>query len=83
MAEFIHPFSALDAPHCSPTNAFGKLNSDQFDITTIDVSSFSYAERLTATLSDVMGIAPEATHVIINEHDKRNWSVGGVRYIDK
>ncbi len=41
------------------------------------------AERLTATLSEVMGTPPEATHVIIEEHDKRNWSVGGVRYIDK
>jgi 4-oxalocrotonate tautomerase family enzyme len=41
------------------------------------------AERLTQTLSDVMGVPPEATHVIIEEHDKRHWSVGGVRYIDK
>ena len=41
------------------------------------------AERLTETLSEVMGIPPEATHVIIEEHDKRHWSVGGVRYIDK
>lgn len=41
------------------------------------------AERLTQTLSDVLGSPPEATHVIIEEHDKRHWSVGGVRYIDK
>ena len=41
------------------------------------------AERLTETLSDVMGTPPAATHVLIEEHDKRHWSVGGVRYIDK
>lgn len=41
------------------------------------------AERLTEALSQVMGLPPEATHVIIEEHDKRNWSVGGVRFIDK
>lgn len=41
------------------------------------------AERLTATLSEVMGIPPAATHVLIEEHDKRHWSVGGVRYSDK
>ncbi|MEM6664617.1 MAG: 4-oxalocrotonate tautomerase family protein [Pseudomonadota bacterium] len=40
-------------------------------------------ERLCETLSDVLGTPPEATHVIVEEHDKRNWSVGGVRYIDK
>lgn len=40
-------------------------------------------ERLCQTLSDVLGSPPEATHVIVEEHDKRNWSVGGVRYIDK
>ncbi len=41
------------------------------------------AERLTDAMSDVFGLPPEATHVIIEEHDKRNWSVGGVRYSDK
>ena len=41
------------------------------------------SERLTTALSDVLGTPPEATHVIIEEHDKRHWSVGGVRYIDK
>ncbi|MEL7471527.1 MAG: tautomerase family protein [Pseudomonadota bacterium] len=40
-------------------------------------------ERLCQTLSDVLGTPPEATHVIVEEHDKRNWSVGGVRYLDK
>ena len=41
------------------------------------------AERLTQALSEVMGLPPDATHVVIEEHDKRNWSVGGVRFIDK
>lgn len=41
------------------------------------------ARRLTETLSEVMNTPPEATHCIIEEHDKRNWSVGGIRYIDK
>lgn len=41
------------------------------------------AERLTETLSDVMGTPPAVTQVIISEHDKRHWSVGGVRYSDK
>lgn len=40
-------------------------------------------EKLCATLSEVLGTPPEATHVIVEEHSKRNWSVGGVRYIDK
>ena len=40
-------------------------------------------ERLCETLSEVLGTPPEATHVIVEEHDKRNWSVGGVRYIDR
>ena len=41
------------------------------------------AERLTQALSEVMGLPPDATHVVIEERDKRNWSVGGVRFIDK
>ncbi|MEM7060357.1 MAG: tautomerase family protein [Pseudomonadota bacterium] len=40
-------------------------------------------EKLCATLFEVLDTPPEATHVIVEEHDKRNWSVGGVRYIDK
>lgn len=40
-------------------------------------------EKLCATLSEVLGTPPEATHVIVEEHDKRNWSVGGTRFIDK
>ncbi|MEM0987674.1 MAG: 4-oxalocrotonate tautomerase family protein [Pseudomonadota bacterium] len=40
-------------------------------------------ERLCQTLSEVLGTPPEATHVIIEEHAKANWSVGGVRFKDK
>ncbi|MEL6996730.1 MAG: tautomerase family protein [Pseudomonadota bacterium] len=40
-------------------------------------------ERLCQTLSDVLGTPLEATHVIVEEHDKRNWSVSGIRYLDK
>lgn len=40
-------------------------------------------ERLTETLSDVMGTPPGATSVILQEHAKDNWAIGGVRYSDK
>ena len=40
-------------------------------------------ERLTDTLSDVLGTPPEATHVIVQEHPKTSWAVGGVRYSEK
>lgn len=41
------------------------------------------AERLTQALSDVMDLSPEATHVIIEEHARANWAIGGVRFSDK
>ena len=40
-------------------------------------------ERLTETLSDVLGTPPEATWVIVEEHDKENWATGGVRFSEK
>lgn len=40
-------------------------------------------ERLTETLSDVLGTPPQATWVIVEEHDKENWSTGGVRFSEK
>ena len=40
-------------------------------------------ERLTETLSDVLGTPPEATWVIVEEHDKENWAIGGVRFSEK
>ena len=40
-------------------------------------------ERLTETLSDVLGTPSEATWVIVEEHDKENWAIGGVRFSEK
>ncbi len=40
-------------------------------------------ERLTETLSDVLGTPPEATWVIVEEHEKENWAIGGTRFSEK
>lgn len=40
-------------------------------------------ERLTDTLSEVLGTPPEATWVIVEEHDKENWAIGGTRFAEK
>ncbi len=48
-----------------------------------DAKKKELIERLTQTLSDVLGTPPEVTGVIVTEHDKENWAVGGIRYSEK
>ena len=45
-----------------------------------DETKRELAAKLTATLSEVMNLPPEATHVIIEEHARENWARGGVRF---
>ncbi|MCI4664427.1 MAG: 4-oxalocrotonate tautomerase family protein [Neomegalonema sp.] len=41
------------------------------------------AEKLTQAVSEALNLPPEATHVVIEEHDRANWAIGGVRFSDK
>lgn len=48
-----------------------------------DATKRALAEKLTAAVSETLGLPPEATHVVIEEHDRANWAIGGVRFSDK
>ena len=46
----------------------GKLNKEQKE---------KISKGITDLLSDVAGKAPSSTYILIEEHDRENWGVGG------
>ena len=46
----------------------GKLNTEQ---------KRKISKGITDLLSDVAGKAPSTTYILIEEHDRENWGVGG------